>query len=487
MRTILVNPPPLYPDGSPVSIQTHRPPLGLLNMAAVLEKVGYEVTICDATINDMDFEQVRKELHKGYDIIGITTLTATRESAYLCASIAKEENKEAIVVLGGPHITFLPEIALKMLPFVDVVVRGEGEFTFLELVQRISAGQNYQDISGISFRNEKGVSCSNPDREVVKNLDALPFPAWHLVPMDKYFKVFSEKEFSIQKPCTVIMTSRGCPGNCIFCSCRATWGRAVRRRTPENVIKEIELLHDEYRIKDIHFLDDTFTFNKQWGMRFCDELIRSKMGISWRCQGRVDTVNRDLLTAMDKAGCYFICYGVESSSPKMQKIMQKGITAEQATEAIKLTKEAGILVGADFIIGLPGENEEDREETFAFIKKSPLNTFSVNVPWIFPGTALYRLALKEGKLDEMTWFKPAPPMKDHAVQVLYPFYVCDSFSGEEEALRVLQRKTSELITFSYLKRRIKLERHRWLSLSHLLRHGPWTLLTVIKIIWRKIK
>ena len=487
MRIILVNPPPIRPDGSPVPVQMHHPPLGLLNIAASLEKAGVEVSLCDATINNLNFDQVREELRQGYDIIGITTLTATRESAYLCASIAKEENQGATVVLGGPHITFLAEIALKMLPFVDVVVRGEGELTFLELVQRISTGQSYQDVNGMSCRDERGVPCSNPDREVVENLDALPFPAWHLAPMNKYFKAFSEKEFSIQKPCTVIMTSRGCPGNCIFCSNRAMWGRGVRRRTIENVIEEIKLLHDEYGVRDIHFLDDTFTANKKWVTGFCDELLRSKMGISWRCQGRVDTVNDDLLTTMKKAGCYFICYGVESSSARMQKIMQKDITAEQATEAIKLTEAAGMLVGADFIIGLPGEEEEDREETLAFIRKSPLHTFTLNVPWIFPGTDLYRTALEEGKVDEMTWFRPSPPMNNLGVQVVYPFYVCNSFASDEEALRVLQQKTSELTTFSYLIRRIKLERHRWLSLSHLLRHAPGTTITVIRLLWRKIK
>ena len=482
----MVNPPPLFPNGAPVSIQTYHPPLGLLNLAAVLEEAGYEVVLCDASINNMNFEQIREELRKGYDIIGITTLTATREAAYLCASIAKDENKEATVVLGGPHITHLAEIALQKLPFVDTVVRGEGELTFVELVRRISAGQSYHDIDGISFRDGKGLPRSNPDREVVHDLDSLPFPAWHLAPMKKYFEVFAEKEFSIQKPTTVVMTSRGCPGDCTFCSNRAMWGRGVRRRTPENVIKELEYLHHEYGVKDIHFLDDTFTFNREWGMSFCDKLIRSKMGITWRCQGRVDTVNRDFLATMKKAGCYFICYGVESASQKMQKSMRKGITAERAAEAIKLTREAGILVSADFIIGLPGEEEEDREETFDFIRKSPVHNFTLNLPWIFPGTDLYRTALKEGKVSEMTWFEPAST-EEIEVQLIRPFYVCDSFSSEEEALRLLQQKTSELTTFSYLFRRIELERHRWLSLPHLIRHGPGTLIFVMRLLWRKLR
>jgi radical SAM superfamily enzyme YgiQ (UPF0313 family) len=200
---------------------------------------------------------------------------------------------------------------------VDIIVRGEGEITFLELVQKLSSGEDYREIDGISFRDDEGVPRSNPDREVIKDLDSLPLPAWHLAPMEKYFEVFAKREFSIQKPCTVIMTSRGCPGNCTFCANRAMWGRGVRRRTPVNVLKEIEYLHHEYGVKDIHFLDDTFTFNKGWNNTFYDELVKSGMGITWRCQGRVDTVNRDMLRTMKKVGCYFICFGVESASKRM--------------------------------------------------------------------------------------------------------------------------------------------------------------------------
>ncbi len=488
MKIVLINPPPLYPDGSPISIQIHHPPLGLLNVAAVLEKAGYEVSICDASINSMDFEQIRVELRKGYDIIGITTLTATRDAAYLCAAIAKEENRNSTVIMGGPHITFIAEAALRMLPSVDIVVRGEGELTMLELLPRISAGQSYHGIAGVSFRDSEGQAHSNPDREAIKDLDSLPFPAWHLVPMPKYFEVFAVREFSVQKPCTVMMASRGCPGNCSFCSNRAMWGVGVRRRTVESVIEEIKLLHRNYGVKDIHFLDDTFTFNKdQWCTRFCEELIRSKMGITWRCQGRVDTVNPELLAMMKKAGCYFICFGVESASQKMQKSMRKGITAEQASRAIRLTRDAGILVGADFIIGLPGEEEADREETFDFIRRNPVNTFTLNLPWIFPGTALHKTALDEGKVDEMTWFQPSRPTEGLGVQLLRPFYVAASFSGEEEAVRLLQQKTSELTTLGYLIRRIKLERHRLLSVPHLLRHASGTLMTVMKILWWKVK
>jgi radical SAM superfamily enzyme YgiQ (UPF0313 family) len=167
--------------------------------------------------------------------------------------------------------------------------------------------------------------------------------------------------------------------------------------------------------------------------------------------------------------------------------MKKGISAEQAAEAIKMASKAGIIVGSDFIIGLPGEQPEDREETFDFIRRSPLNNFTLNLPWIFPGTDLYRTALEEGKVSEETWFEPAPTNEGLGVQLIRPFYVCDSFSSEEEALRLLRQKNSELTTFGYLLRRVKLERHRFLSFSHLVRHGPETFLTVMRIMLRKIR
>lgn len=487
MKIILINPPPLFSDGSFNPIQNYYPPLGLLYIAAVLEKAGYEVSICDASVNNMSFEQIRKELHEDYNIIGITTFSGTRESAYLCASIAKERNRGAIVVLGGPHVTFLPEVTLRELPFVDIVVRGEGESTFLELVQRISTGKSYEDVKGISFRNGNGVPCSNPDRETIDNLDLLPLPARHLVPMSKYFKASPKQQFCLKMPATTVITSRGCPGNCIFCSTPGMWGRRVRRRTPENVIKEIEYLHKEYGINDIFFMDDTFTLNKKWVMRFCDGLIQSKTGISWRCLGRVDTVDADFLTAMKKAGCYHVNYGIESGSAKTQKLIQKHITIEQATEAIKLTKEAGLFVGADFIIGFPDETEEDIEQTFLLIKKLPLNNFALNVPWIFPGTALYRHALEEGKIDEMTWFKPFQPLKSPGVQPSFPIYASDNFPHKGEILSLAQTKMwTELLTCDFLKRRIELQRHT-LPLTQFISSAlPGVLFTIVRIVEEKL-
>lgn len=434
----------------------------------------------------MNFEEIRGELHKGYDIIGITTFTGTRESVYLCASIAKEENREATVVLGGPHATFLAEVTLRELAFVDVVVRGEGEITFLELVQRISTSRSYEDIRGISFRDENGVPCSNPSSEVIDNLDLLPLPARHLVPMSKYFKASLWHEHHLKRPATTIITSRGCPGNCIFCSSPTMWGKQVRRRTPGSVIKEMEYLNKQYGVNDVFFFDDTFTINKKWVMKFCEELIQSKVGISWRCLGRVDTVNRDLLTMMKKAGCYHINYGIESGSQKTQKTIQKHITIEQAAEAISLTKEAGLFVGADFIIGFPDETEEDMEQTFLLIKRLPLNNFALNVPWIFPGTALCRQALDEGKIEEMTWFKSFQPVKSAGVQPSFPIYVSNTFSSKEELLLKVQKYTSQLMTFDFLKRNAKFRKHT-LPLVRLIYLGLLLLVMTARKIGGKIK
>lgn len=486
MRIILINPPPFFSDGSFNPVQNYYPPLGLLYIAAVLEKAGYKVSICDASINKMNFEQIRNELHMGYDIIGIMTFTGTRESAYLCASIAKEENREATVVLGGPHVTFLAEVTLRELPFVDVVVRGEGELTFLELVQRISTSRGYEDIRGISFKNENGVPCSNPNREAIDNLDSLPLPARHLVPMSKYFKASLWHEHHLKRPATTIITSRGCPGNCIFCSSPTMWSKRVRRRTPQSVIKEIKHLYKEYGVNDLFFMDDTFTINKKWVMKFCDELIQSKVGTSWRCLGRVDTVDCDLLATMKKAGCYHINYGIESGSQKTHKTIRKGITVEQAAEAIKLTKEAGLFVGADFIIGFPDETEEDMEQTLLFMKRNPVDNFALNVPWLFPGTALYRQALDEGKIDEMTWFKSFQPVKSAGVQPSFPIYVSNTFSSKEELLLKVRKYTSELMTFGFLKRNAKFRKHT-VPLLRLIYLGLLLLVMIARKIVGKIK
>lgn len=459
IRILLINPPPLFSDGSNNPVQSYYPPLGLLYIAAVLEKAGYRVSVCDASINNMSFNLIRNELRKGYDIIGIAAFTGTRESAYLCASLAKEENKGATVALGGPHTTFLAEPTLRWLPFVDVVVRGEGELTFLELAQRISTIKSYEDIEGISFRNESGVPCSNPSREVIENLDSLSFPARHLVPMDKYFKATLRHERHLRRPATTIVTSRGCPGNCIFCSSPTMWGRRTRRRTPENVIGEIKYLHREYGVNDIFFMDDTFTINKRWVVKFCDELMRSKLGISWRCLGRVDTVDRNLLAAMKKAGCYHINYGIESGSPKTLKAIHKGITAEQAIEGLRLTREAGLFVGADYIIGFPGETEEDMKQTLLFMKRNPVHNFVLNIPWLLPGTALYQQAFNEGKINEMTWFESFQPMKGSGVQPSFPIYVSNAFSSREELLHKARKYANWVMSWGYLRRNLKYKWH----------------------------
>lgn len=479
MKILLVNPPALFSDGSKNPIQTYYPPLGLLYIASVVENIGYDVSVCDASINNMDFKQVRKELQKDcYDVIGITTFTGTRESAYFCAEIAKEENKESTIVLGGPHVTFLSEITLNKLPCVDVVVRGEGELTFLELVQKISKGESYKNIKGITVRDDNGLPYSTPDREAIKNLDAMPFPARHLVPMQKYFKEAIKHERHLRTPATTVITSRGCIGNCIFCSSPKMWGRRVRRRTTRNVIEEIEYLHNQYDVKDVFFMDDTFTINRKWVTKFCRELVQSEIDISWRCLGRVDTVDLNLLVSMKQAGCYHINYGIESGSQKTHKIIGKGIRIEQATKAIRLTKKAGLFVGADFMIGFPHETTEDMQETFRFIKNSPLDNFALNVPWILAGTTLYNQTLVEEKINETIWFESFNPTKRSGIQPSFPIYVPSGFTLEE-LLSIRQTMYSNLVSLNYLFRNMKLK-IRTTPLLKVIRSVPRFLFNILR-------
>jgi len=479
MKILLVNPPALFSDGSKNPIQTYYPPLGLLYIASVVENAGYDVSVCDASINNMDFKQVRKELQKDcYDVIGITTFTGTRESAYFCAKIAKEENKESTIVLGGPHVTFLSEITLNKLPCVDVIVRGEGELTFLELVQKISKGESYKNIKGITVRNDNRLPYSTPDRETVKNLDAMPFPARHLVPMQKYFKGAIKHERHLRTPATTVITSRGCIGNCIFCSSPKMWGRRVRRRTTRNVIEEIEYLHNQYYVKDVFFMDDTFTINRKWVTKFCRELVQSKIDISWRCLGRVDTVDLNLLVSMKQAGCYHINYGIETGSQKTLKTIGKGTRIEQATKAIRLTKKAELFVGADFIIGFPNETREDMQETFRFIKNSPLNNFALNVPWILAGTTLYNQALVEERINETIWFGSFNATKHSGIQPSFPIYVPKGFTLEE-LLSLRQTMYNNLLSLDYRFRNMKLK-IRTTPLLKIIRSVPRFLFNILR-------
>ena len=368
------------------SIVNSAPPLGLAYIGAVLEKRGYEVKILDASAPYAEYTLdtlIREAKKYSPHIIGITiTITFAQYSYLLMKELSKSTNIP--IVAGGPHPSLLPHEALNN--GADIVVRGEGEHTFIEIMEYVNYGKKLRDILGISFRDEDGSYIDNQPRPIIANLDSLPFPAKHLFNIEHFVK----KPHEIVKYGNII-TSRGCPFGCTYCS-NKIGGKKIRFRSPENIISEIQYLKEKYGLRKFMFLDDCVTLNSKRMIKLCQMIIDQKLNIRWICITRVDTVDRNLLKEMKKAGCIAVDYGVESGNPETLKKIKKGFTLEEVENALRWTHETGINSMVNFMHGFPWETTKDLKTTRRFIKKirpwvDSIMPSGIVIP--FPMTDLY--------------------------------------------------------------------------------------------------
>ncbi len=369
------------------------PSLGLGYIAAVLEKAGYSINYFDMDADDLNLRDLLSRLKKAPPkIVGITCDLITFHTAKKIASAIKREFSDTYLIVGGPH-TPIYEKELLINSEFDASVRGEGENTIIELVDALSKGQSLKQIKGISFK-ENGIIYVNENRPLIKKLDEIPFPARHLMPINKYYSVVARK-----RKFTTILASRGCPFHCIYCLEQGP----LRLRSPRNIVDEIELAVNEYGITEFFFQDSTFTMNIKHIENVCKEILKRKLNIIWECRTRVDRVNLNLLRWMKAAGCNRIHYGIEAGNPRILKILNKKITLEQTIKAVKWTKEAGIEILTYFMIGSPGENLRTIEDTIQFAKKleTDFALFTITTPG--PGTPIYENALKEGFFKKDHW------------------------------------------------------------------------------------
>ncbi|MEM3956366.1 MAG: radical SAM protein [Candidatus Bathyarchaeia archaeon] len=395
---ILINPPSRSAELFDIGIKA--PPIGLAYLASMLERSGYEVKIIDAPALDLQVPQVRDIVNREQpEIIGITASTPMIYDAYAVAKAAKEVCPNSTVILGGPHPTFLPIETLQECPAVDIVCIGEGEETIVEVSEAIKKRMDLSNVRGIAFRKKDGEIVRTEPRPLIKDLDSIPFPAWHLLPMDKY-TVLGKKAMVCH-----VMSSRGCPFQCIFCSSSRIFGRKYRARSAKNVVDEIEFLVSEYNPKSIEFSDDEFTLNQRRVEEICEEIKKRGIDITWACGSRVDTISRSLLEKMKKAGCSFIYYGIESASQRILNFIKKGITIEQIRRAVMLTKDIGIKIMGSFIVGFPDETREEIKNTLAFPKKLKVDYVQFTIATPYPGTELYEMAEKDGLLLTKDWSK----------------------------------------------------------------------------------
>lgn len=370
------------------------PSLGMAYIAAYLEKQGFKARIIDCTAQRYGLEEL-ENIFKTMPqprFVGFSATTPLINNVFAIAKLCRRYFPETVIVAGGVHPTVLPDETLSC-PDIDVVVRGEGEETMVELAR----GKDLGSIAGISFKKD-GKSTHNPDRPLIADIDEIPPPAYHLLPMDKYYPATGSYA---RLPAMSMFATRGCPGRCTFCY-RTFYGK-VRKRSPENMLREIELLHTQYGIREIQFYDDTFTAFTETVLKFCDLLKKSRLPIAWSCFTRVDFVTEDLLKAMKSAGCHLILFGVESADETILKNIEKRINLDKVREVVRLARKIGIDTRASYMLGNPGETEETIKKTIDFAFKLDTDQAHFNITTAYPGTELYGWAKENGYLLENTW------------------------------------------------------------------------------------
>ncbi len=396
MKILLINPGYQKVYGKSRGIAPSLPSLGLAYLAAVLDTNKHVVKIVDT--QGVDENAIRQTIiREEPELVGIIALTPVIYEAFNVARIVKEISDKIWVVIGGPHPTVMPEESIQN-PYIDFVVRGEGEETLLELVNSLGSGKEPDNIRGITLKKDGGI-VQNPGRDSIKDLDSLPFPAYHLLPMSSYSSVQTKRgRFAL------ILTSRGCPYQCVYCN-KKIFGNKFRVRSPENILAEIEFLIENYAIREFHIVDDIFTLDKKRVETFCDLIQERHLDISWKCPNgvRVDSVTKELLAKMKEAGCYSVSFGIESGNQRILDNIKKRIILEQSKNAVQWAKQAGIFTICFFMFGNLGEDRETMEETIEFAKSlgADVAQFMILVP--YPGTEVRQIMEAEGRIFTDNW------------------------------------------------------------------------------------
>ena len=431
MKVLMINPP--YSSSKYKFIGLVAPPLGIAYIAAMLERNGVGVKILDSPAMEYGFEAVKKEIQAySPDIVAITSVTPTIGSALKTAQISKEACPNAITVLGGYHPTFTYQEVLKN-DFVDIVVCGEGEQTMVELVEAVENDKNLRDVNGLATENFK-----TPSRGIIEDLDSIPFPARHLLPMDEY------KILNMKLTTGTIVSGRGCPYKCSFCASSAMHGQKLRLRSAENVVDEMEHLVNDHNIEMVAFMDDTFTLNKKRVYEICESIKDRGLDNYWGCTARVDTISEELLKTMKDAGCITMFLGVESADQQFLNEVNKKININRIKKTFELTKKYNMRTIASVVLGMPGDTKRSILNTIKFVKtlEPSYAVFSLATP--YPGTDFYLKAASENLIKINDWSK---------YTLLSP--VLETVDCSLEELKKLQKKAFKefYLRPSYIARR----------------------------------
>ncbi|MBC7963176.1 MAG: cobalamin B12-binding domain-containing protein [Steroidobacteraceae bacterium] len=372
------------------------PPLGIMSIAAVLEQNGIPVDILDCYAAPAPAEAVLEAiLLKRPDIVGFSCTTSSFMEGYRAAELLKQHSPEIITVLGGAHACTIGAALLDSFPAIDYLVIGEGEQTMLELAK--SDGRNVENIPGIAYRKD-GVGTLTDQRELIADLDALPFPAYHLLP--DFPKRYSLPLFSFPTaPNTSIISSRGCPYSCSYCD-RSVFARGFRFNSPEYIIEHVTMLNKKYGIRHVFFYDDLFTFDRKRVARFCELKKQNRLNLTYNCIARLEHVDQELLTLLKDSGCWQVNFGIESGDPEVVKKHRKFFGLDEVGRKLQMVKEAGMRVKGLFMVGLPGEDEAAIRRTIEYALSLPLEEINVTKFTPFPGAPVYKTIREHGDFDE---------------------------------------------------------------------------------------
>ncbi len=414
MKILFINPPARKPEHQSIVV----PPLGLLYVATHLKRAGYDVKVTDAFAEGMDWHRFESYIHEEKpDVMGIGGMSPVIDTTFKSIKIARPHTRH--IIMGGPHVSLYRDRIFEQCPEIDYAVIGEGEETALALIRAIETGKTTSGIEGVTTK-----TISNNDRKLIPDIDTLRHPDRCLIsnqlyryPLLKYRHV------------TTVMTSRGCPYGCTFCD-KSIFGSEWRARSVDSVLDELDEIVNAHQIKSIVFYDDLFTVNKDRVVGICEGILRKGYKISWKCEGRVNLVDLDVMKLMKRAGCQIIAYGVESANQAGLDYLNKKSTVEQTIRAFDLTGKAGIQTMAYFILGIPVETFEDELKTIDLAKaiKATYAQFSILSPYY--GTKVYDDAVKKG------WYAEVDAKNPMDKDLKRPVILSDNWD-EEKLQRIL--------------------------------------------------
>ena len=419
MHVTLIRPPQITSNFAPHTL-SGMPPIGLAFLAAALEQSGHDVTVIDSygespnEANDIDgtnlrtvgltAEQIASRIRNDTDVIGVSCMFS-QEWLYAKRVIAAAHRAapHAPIIVGGEHATADPAHVLRSAPEVTACVLGEGEETLLEILSAVSTGRELKDVPGLALRADDGACLRTPPRERIRAIDDLPWPAWHLLPIEMYLdNHFGHEEHNLRS--MPMLATRGCPYRCTFCSSPTMWGTSWLARDPQDVVNEIKYYRERYRIDHVEFYDLTAIVDRRWTLRFTEILSREHLPITWRLPSgtRSEALDDEVLPAMAKSGCVAVLYAPESGSPRTLARIKKKMKPERMLVSMRAAVRAGLLVRGHFIMGMPGQTLSEIAETYLFIAKMAwVGVHDVNSYFFYPypGSQMHRDLVAQGAID----------------------------------------------------------------------------------------